>query len=86
MILFPAVYVLVCSLLSYTHSNQNNFLLLRLLIFIHAAFLNLDEDVEAKESHTPTSVVVFHKCGILINSVNSTNMDLVVRSFIAILL
>lgn len=59
-ILFPAVYVLVCSLLSYTHSNQNNLLLLRLLIFIYAAFLNRDEDVEAKESHTPTSVVVSH--------------------------
>lgn len=86
MILFPEVYVLVCSLLSYTLSNQNNFLLLRLLIFIHAAFPNLDDDVEAKESHATINVVVSHKCGTLINSVNSTNTDLVVRSFIAILL
>lgn len=64
-ILFPVVYVLVYVLLNFTHSDQNKFLLLRLLVFIQSALLNLDENGEEKEPHAITHVVISHKRGML---------------------
>lgn len=41
------------------------FVVKRLLIFIHSAFLSLDKNVEEKEPHATTHVVISHKCGTL---------------------